>query len=189
MKQIEKLIVLDRDGVINVDSDAYIKNPDEWQPEAGSIEALVKLKKAGWTIAVATNQSGVKRGYYDRQTLSQMHQKMQSLLLAAGGKDCLVDWINYSPYTGEDGAPCRKPGTGMFQAIANRFGTELKGFPMVGDTLNDMKAAKQMQMLPYFVRTGKGERVLAKQDTEMQAVLEGVPVYDNLLAVVEELLK
>jgi len=105
-----KLIVLDRDGVINEDSDAYIKHPNEWHPVAGSLEAIVKLKKAGWLVAIATNQSGVKRGYYSRETLHAMHQKLVDLLDEKGAK---VDWINYSPYTSSDNSPCRKPSSGM----------------------------------------------------------------------------
>ncbi|WP_373020479.1 D-glycero-beta-D-manno-heptose 1,7-bisphosphate 7-phosphatase [Thiomicrorhabdus sp.] len=178
----KKIIVLDRDGVINEDSDAFIKSPDEWHPVPGSLEAIVRLKRAGWLVAVATNQSGIRRGYYDRATLSAMHQKLQSLLMAQGAN---VDWINFSPYVGDDNTPCRKPSTGMLQAIENRFGVSLQGCPMVGDTLADMKVAQAKKMQPYLVRSGKGERTLATQDP----VLEGIPVYDNLLAVVEAILK
>lgn len=176
-----KLIVLDRDGVINEDSDAYIKHPDEWHPVAGSLEAIARLKQAGWTVAVATNQSGVRRGYYSRETLHAMHQKFVNLLAE---QDAQVDWINYSPYVADDNAPCRKPSTGMLQAIESRFGVSLAGCPMVGDTLADVKVAKAKGLMPKLVKTGKGERTLATQDS----VLEDVPVYDNLLAVVEELL-
>ncbi|MDG6774805.1 D-glycero-beta-D-manno-heptose 1,7-bisphosphate 7-phosphatase [Thiomicrorhabdus sp. ZW0627] len=178
----QKIIVLDRDGVINEDSDAYIKSPDEWHPVPGSLEAIARLKKAGWLVAVATNQSGVRRGYYDRATLSAMHLKLQALLAEQGAK---VDWINFSPYVGDDQTPCRKPSTGMLQAIENRFGVSLEGCPMVGDTLADMNVALAKNMQPYLVRSGKGERTLATQDP----VLEGIPVYDNLLAAVEAILQ
>lgn len=183
-----KIIVLDRDGVINQDSDAYIKHPDEWHPEPGSIEAIVKLKQAGWTVAIATNQSGIKRGYYDRATLSLMHQKLQSLLVAAGGEQAKVDWLSFSPYLGEDNSVCRKPLPGMLQAIENRFAVRLAGFPMVGDTLHDVAVAKLKGMVPLFVKTGKGAGILASQDAKAQAALKGVAVYDNLLAAVEDLL-
>ena len=183
-----KIIVLDRDGVINQDSDAYIKHPDEWHPEPGSIEAIVKLKQAGWLVAIATNQSGIKRGYYDRYTLSLMHQKLQKLLVAAGGDIAQVDWINYSPYLADDHSVCRKPLPGMLQAIENRFGVSLQGCPMVGDTLHDVAVAQLKGMVPLFVKTGKGAGILAKQDAKTLAALAGVAVYDNLLAAVEDIL-
>lgn len=177
-----KIIVLDRDGVINQDSDAFIKSADEWVPEPGSIDAIAQLKQAGWTVAVATNQSGIRRGYYTRTVLSAMHQKMQRLLAEKGAR---IDWINFSPYLGDDKAPCRKPSTGMLQAIENRFNLPLAGSPMVGDTLADMRVALAKGMQPYLVRTGKGERTLATQDP----ILKDIPVYDNLQAAVEAILK
>ena len=178
----QKIIVLDRDGVINQDSDAFIKSAEEWVPISGSLDAIVNLKQAGWIVAVATNQSGIRRGYYSRAILSSMHQKMQDLLAEKSGK---VDWVNYSPYLSDDNAPCRKPATGMLTAIENRFNVSLKGAPMVGDTLADIKVALAKGMQPYLVRTGKGERTLATQDP----ILKGIPVYDNLLAAVEAILK
>ena len=175
----QKIIVLDRDGVINEDSDAFIKSAEEWVPVAGSIEAIKRLKKAGWIVAVATNQSGIKRGYYSHQTLSEMHQKFVDLL---GGYT--VDWISYAPYLTEDNSPARKPGIGMLQAIENRFGCSLANAPMVGDTMADINVALAKSMQPYLVRTGKGERTLATGDNR----LKDIPVYENLHAVVEALL-
>ncbi len=177
---MQKIIVLDRDGVINIDSDAYIKSADEWVPEAGSIEAIKALKQAGWIVAVATNQSGIRRGYYRRKQLSEMHQKMQALL----GRDG-VDWISYAPYLAEDQSTARKPKTGMLTAIEQRFGLSLAGMPMVGDTLADMQVALAKAMKPYLVRTGKGEATW----TLNQGELENVPVYTNLQAVVKDILK
>lgn len=174
-----KIIVLDRDGVINHDSDNFIKSADEWRPIPGSIEAIKRLKKAGWIVAVATNQSGIKRGYYSRQTLSEMHLKFTGLL----GSET-IDWISYAPYLTEDNSPARKPLTGMLTAIENRFDCSLKGAPLVGDTLVDIKVAQAKGMQPYLVKTGKGERTLATQDD----LLKNVPVYANLLEVVEVLL-
>ena len=179
---MQKIIVLDRDGVINEDSDAFIKSPDEWIPVAGSLEAIARLKHAGWTVAVATNQSGIKRGYYSRATLSAMHQKMQNLLAQYNAS---VDWVSYSPYLSDDQSVCRKPATGMLQAIENRFNCSLGGAPMVGDTLGDINAALAKGMKPVLVRTGKGERTLLTEDP----VLQTVPVYKNLLAFVEAFLK
>lgn len=174
------LIVLDRDGVINEDSDAFIKAPDEWQPVPGSLEAIARLTQAGWTVVVATNQSGISRGLYDRATLSAMHQKMQALLAPLGGR---VDWISTSPYQGHENSPARKPGVGMLQAIAWRYGVSLTRVPFVGDTLGDVQAARTLQMQPVLVRSGKGERTLAAHG---DAVAE-VPVFANLAAAVEAL--
>ncbi|MDA3806368.1 MAG: D-glycero-beta-D-manno-heptose 1,7-bisphosphate 7-phosphatase [Thiomicrorhabdus sp.] len=177
---MQKIIVLDRDGVINEDSDAYIKSADEWLPVAGSIEAIQRLKVEGWLVAIATNQSGIRRGYYSRQTLSKMHQKLQDLVGGSG-----VDWISYSPYLAEDKSPSRKPSTGMLTAIEHRFDLSLTGCILVGDTLADIRVAFAKQMRPILVKTGKGQRTLASQD----AVLDNVAVYENLQAVVEALLK
>lgn len=174
-----KLIVLDRDGVINHDSDDFIKSADEWQPIEGSLQAMARLNAAGWRIAVATNQSGIKRGYYDRACLSQMHLKMQAQLAALGGR---VDWLNFSPYLSGCGSVCRKPLDGMLRAIELRYGQAIKGLPMVGDTLTDIQAAKQAGLVPYLVRSGKGERTLAAHAAE----LKGVAVHANLAAFVEE---
>lgn len=174
-----KIIVLDRDGVINEDSDDFIKSADEWQPVPGSIEAIKKLKKAGWIVAIATNQSGIKRGYYSRTTLSSMHQKMLRLLEGE-----TVDWISYAPYLSSDHSPARKPATGMLQAIEKRFDCDLTGCPMVGDTLADIEVALAKSMQPHLVRTGKGKRTLSSDDSR----LNNVPVYDNLHAVVEALI-
>jgi len=174
-----KIIVLDRDGVINEDSDDFIKSAAEWLPVPGSIEAIKRLKKAGWIVAVATNQSGIKRGYYSRQTLSEMHLKFVELL--DGAK---VDWISYAPYLSDDNSPARKPATGMLKAIEKRFDCCLQSAPMIGDTLADIKVAKAMGMQPYLVKTGKGQRTLNSNDD----LLKNIPVYESLYAVVEALL-
>lgn len=174
-----KIIVLDRDGVINEDSDDFIKSAAEWLPVPGSIEAIKRLKKAGWIVAVATNQSGIKRGYYSRETLSEMHLKFVKLL--DGAK---VDWISYAPYLSDDNSPARKPATGMLKAIEKRFDCCLQNAPMIGDTLADIKVAKAMGMQPYLVKTGKGQRTLKSNDD----LLKNVPVYESLYEVVEALL-
>ncbi|GKT11915.1 MAG: D-glycero-D-manno-heptose 1,7-bisphosphate phosphatase [Thiomicrorhabdus sp.] len=179
---MQKIIVLDRDGVINIDRDDYIKNVDEWIAEPGSIEAIKRLKQAGWTVAVATNQSGIKRGYYTRAGMSEIHQKMQDLLGEFG-----VDWISYSPYLGDDNSPSRKPGSGMLTAIELRYGRSLAGAPMVGDTTKDMQAALSKQMKPYLVKTGKGAVIVASAHAILSEY--DIPVYDNLAAVVEAILK
>ncbi|VAW44947.1 hypothetical protein MNBD_GAMMA04-271 [hydrothermal vent metagenome] len=179
-KNRANIIVLDRDGVINVDSDNYIKSAHEWIPEPGSIDAIKAFKQAGWIVAIATNQSGIKRGYYRRHHLSAMHQKLQQLLGEHG-----VDWISYAPYLSEDNSPVRKPAQGMLTAIEQCFNLSLAGMPMVGDTLADMQVARAKKMNPYLVRTGKGERTLATKE----AVLDGIPVYSNLQSVAKALLQ
>lgn len=176
-----KLIILDRDGVINQDSDDFIKSPDEFIPLPGSLEAISKLHKAGYTIAVATNQSGIARGYYSLDTLQKMHDKLANLLTKLGGK---VDYIAYCPHGPDDNCNCRKPKPGMYHTIANHFKTELENVPVVGDSLRDLQAAQAVHAKPYLVRTGKGDRTIAKGEG-----IEGVPVFDNLAAVVEQLLK
>lgn len=176
-----KIIVLDRDGVINQDSSQYIKSAKEWLPEPGSIEAIVKLKKAGWTVAIATNQSGIGRGYYSQKTLSTIHLKMQKMLAEQGAK---VDWISYSPYVPANNSVCRKPLTGMLRAIENRYNMSLKGVIMIGDSLADIQVALANNMQPILVKTGKGNKTLASQES----CLQGIPVFNNLLAAVEGLL-
>ena len=178
-----KLIILDRDGVINQDSDAYIKSPDEWLPIPGSLEAIAKLNRAGYTVAVATNQSGLSRGYFDLKTLSAMHRKMEVLLSEHGGQ---IDAVFYCPHGPKDGCQCRKPSPGMLKEIGERFQANLEKVFFIGDTLSDIKAATAAGANPVLVRTGKGKK------TEL--LLEGnsfshVPVHNDLLSVVEAILR
>lgn len=183
---MKKIIVLDRDGVINEDSDNYIKSADEWNPVAGSIEAIARLKKAGYLVAVATNQSGLKRGLYDRKTLSQMHLKLQALLAE---QQVGVDWINFSPYLGDCNSVCRKPLTGMLRAIEKRFDLSLQGSVMVGDTLADLQVAAAMQMQGILVRSGKGERTIKLDEPLVKQAIQQEKVYKNLLDFVEDFLQ
>jgi D-glycero-D-manno-heptose 1,7-bisphosphate phosphatase len=175
-----KLIVLDRDGVINEDSDDYVKSPDEWVPIPGSLEAIARLCKAGWTVAVATNQSGVARGKFDLSTLGDMHLKMQQLAMEAGGR---IDLIVHCPHGPEDGCDCRKPLPGLFRRIAEHYGlTDLVGVPVVGDSHRDLHAGLVLGGTPYLVRTGKGLRTL------QGPLPPGTLVFDDLAAVVDHLL-
>lgn len=176
-----KLIILDRDGVINEDSDNYIRSPEEFIPIPGSIEAISRLHRAGFSIAVATNQSGIARGYYDIDTLNRMHEKLAQLLAAHGGQ---IDGIFYCPHGPDDQCECRKPKPGLLLDIKTRFNTVLQDVPIVGDSLRDLQAARSVGAKPILVRTGKGERTIAKNEG-----LDGVPVYDNLSAYVDELIK
>jgi D-glycero-D-manno-heptose 1,7-bisphosphate phosphatase len=153
-----KLVILDRDGVINHDSDHYIKSPDEWVPIPGSLEAIAKLNQAGYRIAVATNQSGIGRGLYDMDTLNAIHEKFHRLLSKVGGQ---VDAIFFCPHTDADQCHCRKPLPGMIEQIAQRYGISIKGIPIVGDSVRDLVAGVNVGAEPHLVLTGKGEKARA----------------------------
>ena len=169
-----KLLILDRDGVINHDSDAYIKSLEEWVPIPGSIEAIAQLSKAGWTVAVATNQSGIARGYYSLQTLDAMHQSLRERVAALGGE---VGLIVYCPHGPDAGCNCRKPLPGMLQNIAEHYHVDLPGLWFVGDSASDLSAAVAVDCQPVLVKTGKGERTLSK------TLPTGTLIFDDLAAV------
>ena len=152
-----KLIVLDRDGVVNHDSTQYIKSPDEWRPIPGSLEAIARLNHAGFRVVVATNQSGVGRGLYDMATLNAIHEKMHKALAQVGGR---LDAIFFCPHTADSKCDCRKPTPGMLPEIGRRFGVEMTGVPIVGDGLRDLQAAEAIGAQPMLVLTGKGEKTL-----------------------------
>src|SRR4051812_27878981 len=148
-----KLVILDRDGTINADSDDFIKSPQEWQPLPGALEAIAKMNHAGWHVAIASNQSGLGRGLFDVGSLNAMHAKMHKLLSAHGGR---IDAIFYCPHSPDEGCTCRKPLPGLFEQIGDRFGIELKGTPVVGDGLRDLQAGVAAGCEPHLVLTGKG---------------------------------
>ena len=150
-----KLAILDRDGVINFDSDVHLKSPAEWRPLPGSNEAIARLNQNGYRIAVATNQSGIGRGLFDMATLNAINDKMMEMVFRHGGR---IDALFFCPHTAAEECNCRKPRTGMFEEIAARFHTELKGVPVIGDSLKDMQAADAVGAQPVLVLTGKGER-------------------------------
>ncbi len=175
-----KLVILDRDGVINHDSDQYIKSPAEWRPIAGSLEAIARLNQHGYTVAVATNQAGVARGLFDMKTLNAIHQKLHSSAQAAGAH---IDAIFFCPHAAEEYCDCRKPRPGMLKSIGQRFEVDLRSVPMVGDSLRDLQAGFEVGCAPYLVRTGKGERTMEKG-----GLPPGTQVFDNLAAVVDRLL-
>ena len=170
----KKIIVLDRDGVINVDSDAYIKSPDEWIPLPGALEAIARLTQAGYRIAVATNQSGIGRGLFDMNTLNAMHLKMHKMVAAVGGR---IDAVFFCPHTAEDQCECRKPKPGMLKMIADRFEIDPEETPCVGDALRDLQAAAALGFIPHRVLTGKGKKTLAAG-----GLPEGTIVHEDLRA-------
>lgn len=174
-----KLLILDRDGVINEDSDAYIKSVQEWIPIPGSVEAIAQLSKAGWTVAVATNQSGIARGYYDLATLDAMHARLRKLVAEQGGE---VGLIVYCPHGPDEGCACRKPKPGMLQAIAAHYAADLAGIWFVGDSQGDLQAALAVDSQPVLVLTGKGRKTKAGE------LPQGTLVFDDLAAVAAELI-
>ena len=153
-----KLIVLDRDGVINYDSAAFIKTPDEWKPIPGSLAAIARLTQAGYRVVVATNQSGIGRGLLDMAALNAINDKMCKAVNQAGGR---IDAMFFCAHTDADQCACRKPATGMFEEIAQRFSLDLKGVPAIGDSLRDLQAAAAVGAIPLLVLTGKGKETKA----------------------------
>ena len=176
-----RLIILDRDGVINHDSDDFIKSPAEWVPIPGSLEAIARLNQAGYRVVVATNQSGVARGLFDIKTLNAIHQKLHAAAHQAGAD---VDAIFYCPHAADDNCDCRKPKPGMLQTIASRFNISLKGVPNVGDSLRDLQAGYGVGCVPYLVLTGKGQRTRDKG-----GLPPGTLIFPDLASVVDSLLK
>jgi D-glycero-D-manno-heptose 1,7-bisphosphate phosphatase len=150
-----KLIILDRDGTINHDSDAYIKSPEEWRPIEGSLEAIARLTQADYRIAVATNQSGIARGLFDTTTLIAIHNTMQRALGQVGGR---IDAFFFCPHAADSACECRKPRPGMLIEIAKRFNVSLDDTYMVGDALRDLEAAAAAGAKPVLVLTGKGKK-------------------------------
>jgi len=175
-----KLIVLDRDGVINEDLERPVASVDDWQPIEGSVEAIARLTQAGWSVAVVTNQSGIGRGLLELNTLHDVHQRMHQQVNQAGGK---IDVVAFCPHTDSDGCGCRKPAPGMLYTISERLNIDLSTVVLVGDSLRDMQAAMAAAATPVIVRTGKGQKTL---DTHKG--LEHIPAFDNLASYVDDLL-
>ena len=175
-----RLVILDRDGVINHDSESYIKSPAEWVPIPGSLEAIARLHDAGYKVIVATNQSGIGRGLLTLETLTRIHERMIDAVREHGGE---IDDIVFCPHTPEDACECRKPAPGMLKEVAQRLKTDLNGVYVVGDAERDVVAARQVMATPVLVRTGKGAQTL-----QQSTVLEGVAVFDDLAAFVDALL-
>lgn len=180
------LIILDRDGVINEDSDAFIKNVDEWLPIAGSIPAIGRLSKAGYTVVIATNQSGLSRGLFGLDELEAMHQKMRDLVAAEGGR---IDGIFYCPHLPAEACHCRKPSTGLYEEIAQQFNANLHNVPVVGDSLRDLQAAIACGCKPLLVRTGKGAACELLLLEPANAALRDVRVFNDLASIVDYLLQ
>lgn len=163
-----KLVILDRDGVINQDSDQFIKSPDEWLALDGSLEAIALLNQYGFRIVVATNQSGIARGLFDMEALNSMHDKMHHETIQAGGR---IDAVFYCPHAADDNCDCRKPKTGMLTEIAARFSVRFDQTPAVGDALRDLQAFAKAGCQPILVKTGKGQKTLADAEQDASKTL------------------
>jgi len=176
-----RLVILDRDGVINHDSDDFVRTPDEWLPIDGSIGAIAKLSTAGFTVAVATNQSGLGRKLLDKPALDAMHNKLRTLVKDAGGD---VGRIVYCPHHPDDGCDCRKPAPGLYQKLSRQYGVPLDGIPIVGDSERDLVAARAVNARPILVLTGNG----AKTGADLQQRGEQVETFADLDAVAAALI-
>ncbi|MBI2382916.1 MAG: D-glycero-beta-D-manno-heptose 1,7-bisphosphate 7-phosphatase [Gammaproteobacteria bacterium] len=170
-----KLVILDRDGVINEDSPDYIKSVAEWKPIPGSLEAIARLCHAGYRVFVASNQSAIGRGYMDYDALFAIHDRMQRSVAELGGR---IDAIAFAPDHPDQASAKRKPKPGMLLDIARRMGVSLDKVPVVGDSFRDIEAARAAKARPVLVRTGNG----AETERKHGADLAGVEVYDSLAA-------
>lgn len=173
------LVILDRDGVINRDSEAFIKQPAEWRPLPGALTAIARLTAAGHTVVVCTNQSGLARGVLDRAALGAIHARMDAAVRAAGGR---LAGVYVCPHGPEDDCRCRKPRPGLLEAAAARYGMGLAGVPVIGDSARDLEAARRAGARPMLVLTGNGRRTLA------EAAVAAPEHYADLAAAVAQLL-
>ncbi len=175
-----QLVILDRDGVINIDSDDYVKSPAEWIPIPGSLEAIARLHRADWHVIVVTNQSGIARRLIDLDILVRIHEKMHRSVSEAGG---LIDAVFFCPHGPNDNCNCRKPKPGLFLDIARRLRINLYGVPAIGDSLHDLQAAQAAGASPILVKTGKGSSTLNNPEITID-----VPVFSSLAGAVDALL-
>jgi D-glycero-D-manno-heptose 1,7-bisphosphate phosphatase len=173
-------IILDRDGVINYDSDEYIKSPAEWRPIPGSLNAIAQLNRAGFQVFIATNQSGIARGYYDVAMLDSIHEKLQFELAAVGG---YVSEIFFCPHHPEDNCHCRKPNPGLLHQIQEKYLINLAETFFIGDSVVDVQAAQKVNCIPLLVLTGNGKAALEKYPQ-----LKTIPSFIDLAGAVEYVL-
>ena len=181
-----KTVILDRDGVINQDSDEFIKSVDEWLPIPGSLEALALLHRHDYRVVVITNQSGVARGLFSLATLNEIHRHMLAETRKKGG---LIEAVFFCPHGPDDGCTCRKPASGMFKDVASRLKIEMNGIPAVGDSMRDLLAARDVGALPVLVKTGKGKlttRMLKKKDSPI--AVDDVISFKDLASFTDALL-
>ena len=176
-----KMVILDRDGVIS-----HLQGEDQttvegWEPIAGSLEAINRLKKAGYLVTIASNHSGIAQGFYSESDLERMHEKMQAALSIRGAA---IDGIFYCPHGPQDNCICRKPKPGLLFKIAGEFDIDLSATPLVGDDIADIQAARMANAKPVLVRTGNGEYTMQHFPEALD-----VPVYDDLAHFVRDTLR
>ena len=176
-----KLVILDRDGVINYDSASYIKSPDEWKPIPGSLEAIAQLSQAGYHVVIASNQSGIGRGLFEMATLNAIHDKMHHAIGQLGGR---IDAVFFCPHAQDGGCNCRKPKPGLLEEIGRRFNVNLRGVPSIGDSLRDLEASAAVGAQPILVLTGKGQKT-RRED----GLPPGTVIYADLAEAVESIIK
>ena len=175
------IVILDRDGVINHDSDRHVRSPDEWEAIPGSLDAIARLNRGGFRVVVASNQSGLRRKLFDIETLNAIHEKMHRQLAEVGG---MIDAVFFCPCLPREQCDCRKPSPGMLVEISKRLRIGLDGVPCVGDSARDLEAARAVGARPMLVRTGKGMRTIESGD----GVAEDVEIFDDLAAVADALI-
>jgi len=183
---IPRLVILGRDGILNVYREDHVKSPDEWQPVPGALEAVARLNHAGWHTVVATNQAGIGRGMIDMASVNAVHLHMMQRLAAVGGR---VDAVFFCPHTPEEDCDCRKPKPGLMRQIALRYGIDLRTVPMVCDTVRDLHAARSAGCEPHLVRSGRAAGLTDAQVAEIVALVSGTEVHDNLGAFVDFVLQ
>jgi D-glycero-D-manno-heptose 1,7-bisphosphate phosphatase len=175
----QRYILLDRDGVINHDSDAFIKSPEEWKPIEGSLEAIALMNKHGYHVVVITNQSGVARGFFDEAMLEKIHAKMRQLVSEKGGN---ITAIYFCPHGANSDCDCRKPKAGLLKAFAADFHVDLTTIAVIGDSLRDLQAAEAVGAKPILVKTGKGQQTLLNNPQL------NIPVFENLYEAAQHLI-
>lgn len=186
MQHILRLVILGRDGILNIYRDDHVASPDEWLPVPGAMEAVARLNHAGWHTVVATNQSGIGRGMIDMASVNAVHQRMMQCLAAVGGR---LDAVFFCPHTPEDDCDCRKPKPGLMRQIALRYGIDLRTVPMVSDTLRDLQAARSAGCEPHLVRTGRAAELTDAQVVEMVQQVPSTEVHDCLSDFVDFILE
>ncbi|GAA0763672.1 D-glycero-beta-D-manno-heptose 1,7-bisphosphate 7-phosphatase [Ideonella azotifigens] len=183
--QAPKLIIIGRDGILNRFREDHVKEPDEWEPIPGALEAVAQLNHAGWHVVLATNQSGIGRGLVDMASVNAVHQHMMKLLMAKGGR---IDAVFFCPHAPEEACDCRKPLPGMMHDIALRYGVDLKLVPMVADTLRDLEAARAAGCPPHLVRSGRATLVTEAELAQWMAAVPSTEVHDDLASFARWLL-
>lgn len=184
--QTPKLIILGRDGILNRFREDHVKEPSEWEPIPGALEAVAKLNHAGWHVVLATNQAGIGRGMIDMSAVNAVHLHMMKMLATKGGR---LDAVFFCPHTRDDGCDCRKPLPGMMHDIAQRYGADLSQVPMVADTLRDLEAAQAAGCPPHLVKSGRASLVTEAELAQWAAAVPGTVVHDDLASFASYLLQ